>query len=195
MSTILVSKSKLDHALFKIEKNLNADNFLRHPVVCVRHMFVKTMLKVCSFSNLSIQSTPIALVCICESGELCTSGAGIGLSVKRSVICCGWLNFILNHSLSDNIPMSILRAQDSFAACILSLPTQRSKGRFDGKVRAPNESHTRKRNIVTIITHFCEFIQLNAMDCKRQWFSCAFIHVGSPNCRIFGHWLCEVNTQ
>ena len=32
-----------------------------------------------------------------------------------------------------------------------------SKGRFNGKVRAANESYALKMNIITIITHFCEF--------------------------------------
>ena len=34
---------------------------------------------------------------------------------------------------------------------------ERSKGRFNGKLRAADESYARKMNIITIITHFCEF--------------------------------------
>ena len=39
---------------------------------------------------------------------------------------------------------------------MIHLRPERSKGRFNGKVRAANESDARKMNIIAIITHFCE---------------------------------------
>ena len=37
------------------------------------------------------------------------------------------------------------------------LSAQAKQGRFNGKVRAANESYARKMNVITIITHYCEF--------------------------------------
>ena len=45
---------------------------------------------------------------------------------------------------------------------------ERSKDRFSGKVRAANESYSRKTNIITIITHFVSLLQLNRMQCKKR---------------------------
>ena len=50
---------------------------------------------------------------------------------------------------------------------------ERSKGRFNGKVRAANESYARKVNIITIITPRVSLIfvsLLHRMHCKKLWF-------------------------
>ena len=72
---------------------------------------------------------------------------------------------------------------------------ERSKGRFNGKVRAANESYARKMNIITIITHFYEFT-FNVIGCivRIYGFNCTFMYVHSEKFEYFGHWLSDVNT-
>ena len=69
--------------------------------------------------------------------------------------------------INSNITITfILRAIHLWPASCHYRPGQ-SKDRFNGKVRAANESYSRKMNIITIITHFCEFLQLNRMHYKK----------------------------
>ena len=56
--------------------------------------------------------------------------------------------------------MSILRAEDSFAARTLSLSARAKRGTIKDNIRVVNESFAPKMNIITIITHFQVYVLL-----------------------------------